>query len=105
MPKPMRHICSQTMSAAPQEGLYDGELAARAAAAERAAALFRSADALPALLAQGALVAALARCLREDGHRSARLCLAATGAAGSGPAALSPMSPPKHCSRTMCIIT
>jgi len=101
MPKPMRHVCSQTVSAVAQEGLYDGELAARAAAAERAAALFRSADALPALLAQGALVAALARCLREDGHRSARLCLAATGAAGSGPAALPRILSPKHCSRTM----
>lgn len=56
------------------------ELSGRAAAAERAAALFRSAAALPALLAHGALVAALARCLREDGRRSARLCLATTGA-------------------------
>ena len=63
-----------------QEGLYAPELPARAAAAERAAALFRSADALPALLAHGALVAALARCLREDGRRSGRLCTAATGA-------------------------
>lgn len=66
-----------------QEGLYAAELPARAAAAEHAAALFRSADALPALLAHGALVAALARCLREDGRRSGRLCAAATGAPGA----------------------
>ncbi|KAI8472723.1 MAG: kinesin-associated protein-domain-containing protein [Monoraphidium minutum] len=58
------------------EALYDDDLAARAAAAARIAALFADAHTTEALLSHPSLLPTLARLLREDGRRSLELAAA-----------------------------